>query len=172
MASNATSSLPLTNGECTFLNIAPYVMGATGIYTIPCTYTKILSLAELPVEHHYLDGIQLTDADFTINGNPANLNSFIVGLNEIEISEVNAINLYPNPATDHASLTIDLKKKSRVTVQIKTILGEMLFINYLGEKEVGQNLVNLNTRHFANGIYTITIQINEKIITKKLAIYR
>ncbi len=172
MASNATSSLPLTNGECTFLNIAPYVMGATGIYTIPCTYTKILSLAELPVEHHYLDGIQLTDADFTINGNPANLNSFIVGLNEIEISEVNAINLYPNPATDHASLTIDLKKKSRVTVQIKTILGETILIHNLGETENGQKLINLNTTPFTNGIYTISIRIDEKVITKKLAVCR
>lgn len=170
--SNVTATLPLTTGECTFLNIAPYVLGTTGTYTVPCTYTKILSLVELPVEHHYLDGIQIMDGNFTITGNPATLNSFIVGLNEIDASEINSINLYPNPATDHASLLIDLKKTAGVIVEVKNILGETIFIKNFGELGFGANLVKLNTRHFANGIYTVCIQVNEKIIAKKLAVYR
>jgi hypothetical protein len=170
-ASNATDSLPFTTGQCTFLNIAPYVMGTTGIYTIPCSYTKILSLIENPVEHHYLNGIEIMDNNFTINGNPANLNSFIVGLKDVEANIINSINLYPNPAINQVSLQIDLKKKENALLEVRNMLGEIV-LTQVQKLEMGENRISLDVHSLSSGIYTLTVDINAKKIAKKLIIYR
>ena len=171
-ATNATALLPQTTGSCTFLNIAPYVMSSAGTYTLPCTYTKVLTNIGAPVEHHYLNGMQVADSDFTVNSSVANLNTFLVGLNENDAAPLNSISIYPNPSASATMLLIDLRKNAIVTIEIKNVLGATVQRNELGVLSFGQNRVDINTHTLTAGIYMVSVLINNQTITKKLVINR
>ncbi len=167
---NVTSGLTQINGTCTFLNIAPYILSSAGANRIPCTYTKILTNVGATVEHHYLDGIEILDTDFSISGNPANLSSFLVGLDELADETFNTIGIYPNPATNEATMLINLNRSTPVLIEIHNIIGERISQINLGTLPEGQNNISLATRSLDNGIYTITVNSNKSRITKKLLI--
>ena len=112
------------DGICTFLNMSPYVLGATGTYTIPCTYTKIVTDIGVSVEHHYVDGLTRSDADFSVASNASNALTTFVGVKELDENVASITNLYPNPTTNTASLVLNLKKNAEVAYDIKNILGQ------------------------------------------------
>lgn len=87
-------------------------------------------------------------------------------------SIVNAMNIYPNPANDMATLSFSTTEKSKATISMTTILGETVYNNEIGALTAGQHIMPISTVEMAEGIYFINLITNNKIITKKITIVK
>lgn len=77
--------------------------------------------------------------------------------------------LYPNPATTKAELTLTLKNKSTVTIDVVNIVGQTLRSSAV-EGLVGNNTMDVNIAGLAKGIYMVNITADNTTSTKKLVI--
>ena len=85
------------------------------------------------------------------------------GINENSFAS--SINIYPNPASSH--LNIDLGSNHRkVEVAITDITGKLIYTSIATDTQ----MVEVNTKDFAEGIYVVQIQAADCIETNKLII--
>jgi Leucine-rich repeat (LRR) protein len=72
-----------------------------------------------------------------------------------------SVALYPNPSSDIVTITSNVTEK----------IGTISIIDVSGKKLLSQNQSNIiNVKHLANGMYFVTIEVGQQIITKKLLI--
>ncbi len=91
-------------------------------------------------------------------------NAAIAGIDEILLNSDFAV--YPNPST--GLITIRSKSNSNVKVEILNLLGENVYY-----ETISSGNQSLNLQHLPNGIYTLKISENEKIIsTNKIIIQK
>lgn len=74
------------------------------------------------------------------------------GINESK-SEIGAVNIYPNPAADKASLNISLNKTGKVTVTLFDMTGKAVMDLFAGQMNAGTNTISVNTAELPAGIY-------------------
>jgi hypothetical protein len=79
-----------------------------------------------------------------------------------EISSINSISVYPNPATNFAKINLYSSKKKNITLELTNTIGKIV-------REVnidllpGNNNINLNLSTLKNGIYFInSVSINKR----------
>ena len=76
--------------------------------------------------------------------------------------------LYPNPTKEFLNIEIETINEYPATVSIKNIFGDILYSDIIESNNIpifSYNISNLN-----NGIYFITISINNYQLTKKIII--
>ncbi|MEQ8325060.1 MAG: T9SS type A sorting domain-containing protein [Vicingaceae bacterium] len=83
-----------------------------------------------------------------------------IGIDEQSMENVR---VYPNPARD--KLTVNFGELvSAATISLHNDIGQVVF-----EKEVGNaSMTSIDMKSFAKGLYSLTIQINQKIHTQKV----
>lgn len=95
-----------------------------------------------------------------------------VGMNPVGIAEsdnFNKVAVYPNPATNAATLKIGLNKTANVNVEVFNILGEKVDTPFDGVVNGGLfSRINLNTSNYASGIYIINVKSGDAVKTIKL----
>lgn len=76
-------------------------------------------------------------------------------------------NLFPNPASDETTLTLNLKKASHATITIKNIMG--VEVSKVCDKTMqpGNNAISISTKNLSNGMYFCMINVDGKSISKK-----
>lgn len=79
-------------------------------------------------------------------------------------------NVYPNPASDNATILVMLPTTSKVSVQITDILGHIIYSLPDQTFEAGSPTINLNTSNLSSGMYNLRIRINDKWIILKLSV--
>lgn len=80
-------------------------------------------------------------------------NPVIAGLEE---TEVNGINLYPNPADDEVNVTFNAAAAQEIWVSVTDVTGKVIE-RHLIHGKAGANLVALNTDAYANGVYFVNL---------------
>jgi PKD repeat protein len=80
-------------------------------------------------------------------------NPVIAGLEE---TEVNGINLYPNPADDEVNVTFNAAATQDIWVSVTDVTGKVIE-RHLIHGKAGANLVALNTDAYANGVYFVNL---------------
>ncbi|WP_040251699.1 VPS10 domain-containing protein [Psychroserpens mesophilus] len=83
----------------------------------------------------------------------------------VEDFELNTISMYPNPAKNQVSLAWD--KGEQVTIKVYNSLGKMMYYTR------GQSLLNtlkIDTSHYNSGLYFVSINTINGVVTKKLVI--
>ncbi len=83
----------------------------------------------------------------------------------LENSFASSINLFPNPADNHFTITLGSNNK-KVEVTITDIAGKVIYSTTADET----NEIKVNTKEFAEGIYIVQIQAAGFIGTKKLIV--
>ena len=81
---------------------------------------------------------------------------------------MNQINfdIYPNPTTDFISVNIKAKSTDEIEVRIINSLGQEVFSTHLkGQKQYD---INKNTKDWESGIYYVSIESNDEILSKKI----
>ena len=75
---------------------------------------------------------------------------------------------YPNPSKNIFTIPINLKETQSIQFEVKDVLGKSIVIDKItGNK--GINLVQLHAEKWENGVYFLSIQLNEKeLFLKKL----
>ena len=85
---------------------------------------------------------------------------------------VNEVKLYPNPASDHATLEVTLANASQeAAITVMDQLGRVVS----SKKEIlssGKNTVDINTALFAPGFYHVSVRTSEGLFTRALTISR
>ena len=94
-----------------------------------------------------------------------------VGLNEANENIFQSI-VYPNPAKDIATLSVNLVNSDNATISVVDLMGREV-IN-LGEQSLksGENQININTSSLNGGLYYVRVVTNNGMVTNKLNIVK
>lgn len=77
------------------------------------------------------------------------------------------VNVYPNPVTDMATLNVDLPEATPFTVTVTNSVGQVVFTKATNGN-AGTNNVALDFAGVTNGMYFVTVNANNKIVTTKI----
>jgi len=77
-----------------------------------------------------------------------------------------AFQIYPNPASDHFTISFKEKRSQSFSLKITDNLGKEIY----SEIYLPRNFVTIDTKSFSKGIYFLTITSQEKIQICKLII--
>ncbi len=116
-----------------------------------------------------------TTVVYTMNGVMADSDvklfrtSAITGINNTNILVTN-ISLYPNPATNAASLSLDLVQNETLSINVLNTVGQVMYTKTLNNISAGNHIVDFNTENWANGIYNINISSTNGTVNRKLTI--
>jgi hypothetical protein len=135
------------NGNFSFSNLA------YGTYKV---YTEVLNKVTYPV----LVTISATHA--TENGVSVEINSTYVGGSVSAIATNNtlqAVKVYPNPASDNAVLNLNLKASANVEVSLQNIMGQVVMAK--SEKmSAGEQAISFSMQNLPKGIYILKVSAN------------
>lgn len=82
-----------------------------------------------------------------------------------EVTALNTLTIYPNPATNAVNLSWD--KNEKVSVKLYNTLGKLVY--YTKNKDLTNNL-KINTSNYAAGLYFVSVNTVKGLITKKIII--
>jgi hypothetical protein len=92
-----------------------------------------------------------------------------VGVKENDMILDAITSLYPNPAQDKATLSIEMKKSANVSVSVMNVVGQVLSSSTTNAV-AGQNEINVDVNGLATGIYMVNIKVDGATSTKKLIV--
>lgn len=91
-------------------------------------------------------------------------------LNE-ELTIASSLNVYPNPATNNATISYTLSKAGNVSVVVTDLMGRVVMNMEQGNQNAGvAYTLDLNTANLANGTYFYTLNVNGERQTKKFVV--
>jgi hypothetical protein len=90
-----------------------------------------------------------------------------IGIDETGIAS--SLNVYPNPATDVAYVSVNMANNAAARITLVNTLGQVVSAQ-TANLELGSNKVELNTSSLASGVYFVQVEIDGKIETVKLSV--
>lgn len=82
------------------------------------------------------------------------------------------LNLYPNPANEHAKLSLNLSKPSMLEVRVLDVMGREVKNVYNGNCAAGQNTIDMDLTGLKQGIYFYQLKAGESVNMYKFVISR
>jgi PKD repeat protein len=97
------------------------------------------------------------------NGNCSDIITInLVGVSVEEAQEVvESINLYPNPATQNATLAVYLNESKDIAVNLIDLSGKLIFNSTITNAGVGENIINIPVGEIENGVYFVRISFDD-----------
>ncbi|MCF0212590.1 MAG: T9SS type A sorting domain-containing protein, partial [Bacteroidales bacterium] len=83
---------------------------------------------------------------------------------------LNSIQVYPNPASDYATIDIAVAQEGNAVIRVYDLSGKLVFTENLGRVSEGQYTYRLNCQNFRHGMYLINMNIGSKSATSKLVV--
>lgn len=80
------------------------------------------------------------------------------------------LEVYPNPARDQVLVRTQVSSKTAVSVQLLTLMGQVVRTQSVSVATLQQNGVQVNTAELANGVYVVRVTTSEGTITKKVSV--
>ncbi len=108
-----------------------------------------------------------TISEAVTNGFVSGSNAGIYELTKNNLDE--SVKIYPNPATDGATIVLDLSKSSTVEMKLVDVSGQILTSRNYGILNGSYN-VGLNTSTYNAGVYFVELTINGSKVIKRLII--
>jgi Secretion system C-terminal sorting domain len=88
-----------------------------------------------------------------------------------ELENKIGLDIFPNPTNNgYTNLSFNLEKNSEVRIDLMNNLGQNIKEVLNGELQQGKNKVQVKTSNLTKGLYYVNINVNNKLITKKLVI--
>jgi len=87
-----------------------------------------------------------------------------------DIEAINAITVFPNPASNVATVQFNLQRASEVSIELIDLHGKTLYTQVIPNVAVGTNKVQLNTSEYASGIYSVVLRSESALTTQKLIV--
>lgn len=91
------------------------------------------------------------------------------GLGELS-QTISDITVYPNPAKNNSTISIDLVQNETITVEVLSIMGQVVYSQTLNNLAAGNHSIALNTENWANGMYNVKISTATGTVNRKLDI--
>lgn len=91
------------------------------------------------------------------------------GVNEINYS-FSISSIYPNPFNGKTSFDINLKKVSDVTVEVVSLLGQVLSSNKFSNLNTGLHTLTIDGSNLSAGIYFYKVKAGNEVVTQKMIV--
>ena len=134
------------------------------------TYTQSYSFNVVPglhVNEMHIIGL-LHDADNSGEILNAGTVDAPVSIKEIDALNFSA-NVYPNPTSDFATISLSLQEAGNVSIDITDVSGKVVKTNHYGSLAGDQNFI-LDGTELATGMYLVKITVDEQVLTKRINI--
>ncbi|MBK9283165.1 MAG: T9SS type A sorting domain-containing protein [Sphingobacteriaceae bacterium] len=155
---NSITSIPVDSGAT---QVAYY--GGMGMPTIIIAAGNNHQLLGSPyVGFNTSDTTQMANNIRTFLNGPAS-----VFENNNSISD---LKLFPNPVNNKLSIDFNLSDNSDIQIKVTDISGRLISSQNLMNKQKGNNLFELNTTEIESGYYTLQIQSQRGISSRKISI--
>jgi hypothetical protein len=92
-----------------------------------------------------------------------------VGVKENAQNSASNSVIYPNPASNNATLVIDMKDNSSVDITVMNAVGQVVKTNK-AQAQAGQNSINIDLNGLSTGIYMVNVKVGGATSTKKLIV--
>lgn len=89
-----------------------------------------------------------------------------------EYTNIAASKLYPNPASDFATVMVHTMEAKDLQIDVYDVMGKLVISENYGEVSTGRQTYDLNTNALESGIYMIRITSGNSVTDKKLIIQR
>ena len=89
-------------------------------------------------------------------------------INDMDKPGTGIVKLFPNPVSREANLMYQLGDSRNVSVSIVNVLGEEVYFNNTGKRESGVHDLKLDTHNLPAGIYSVKLNLGDKVHTTKL----
>ena len=177
-----------TDGTQLAIDQRPYVNGQViklGLTTdINQTYTMKVEDYDVPqggtlyLHDKYLNQVQPMQQgmrytfDVTSDAASQGDNRFEINVNTTTaVANVNAagsqlmVNMYPNPAADHVTVSFEAPAKDDASIVISNLVGQEVYSTNMGTVQAGK--VNIPLNNLASGVYLITVKCGAQSVTKR-----
>ncbi len=130
-----------------------------GTYTVCLTITDTQSGMSCTASHCDTIVVQTKASGFTLNV----ISQDAVGIEE-ESRTLELGNIYPNPTTDNASITVNAIENSNLSISIVDLSGKIISQEMVNVSN-GENTIQLNTTNLTQGMYFVSISNRDNINT-------
>lgn len=100
-------------------------------------------------------------------------NGFVGGTNvgiAMDDQQIDAtLQIYPNPAHDLATIEVNLKKESTVSMRVLDLSGKEMAARNYGSMN-GSATITMNTSEFVAGIYIVELTLDNEVIQQRLVV--
>jgi hypothetical protein len=90
--------------------------------------------------------------------------------NDRVINDFDVLQNYPNPASGHTTMNVNIRKKSSVTVNVTNLSGQRIMTIDAGTLTPGMNRIDLDVSELAAGTYFYTVVAEGSSVTKKMTV--
>ena len=112
--------------------------------------------------------LKFTDFNSTDGITSFETEQLLTGINSVQGDIVNAT-VYPNPASDQATIVYDAKKNTNVTAILYDVTGREVVRNEFGAS-TGLNTENVKLPKLSSGIYQLTLNAGEQKVSMKVIV--
>ena len=90
--------------------------------------------------------------------------------NIADVTGLSNATIYPNPATDYATLSFDLSEANDITISVVNTLGQVVNTISNQSYNAGLQTVNIDVADLAKGIYAVSIQTKTGVHSMELTV--
>ena len=83
----------------------------------------------------------------------------------------NTLSIFPNPASNNATIALNLTVSNEVVIEVVNTLGQKVIVQS-SRMNAGENTVKLPVETLTTGLYYVNIKIANEMITEKLNIIK
>jgi len=130
-----------------------------GTHLLSWTYTK---------DESSVSGSDCAWVDFIVL--PAIYTTIGVGVTEFSEANKNQLSISPNPANDQINISYNLAANTDVSLSISNANGQLVYKTIKEYHIAGNYTVDFNAISLSRGIYFISLQTNNQVLTRKLII--
>jgi hypothetical protein len=137
-------------------------------FTLPASWDE----NEIEIIGLLIDPMGKIDNAGTADISTAVLNGYETGINaglSTNVSQSNDVVVVPNPATEKASLLLNLTADSEVEITMTDLHGKVIRQGYYSNLSGGQS-IGLNLNGLSSGIYVVNVLINGTLFNEKLVV--
>lgn len=115
----------------------------------------------------FMDATYVTDTvNDVINDRDYNL----LDIPTVENNGQNTLSIYPNPASDFATLDLSVYQAGRATLKVYDLAGKVVMNQDLGLVDAGAHTYRIDLSNFRHGMYLVNITFGKQTATSKLIV--
>lgn len=89
---------------------------------------------------------------------------------ENNVINTSSVSLYPNPASNNATIVYSLNTESTVSIEVRDLAGKVVATVNAGQLAAGEHQATISTEALASGVYTYTLTANGAQVTDKFVV--
>ena len=113
----------------------------------------------------------VSDANISYPSKPGKVTGPVNGVG-IAVANLNSTAnsvIFPNPASNNASLVIGLKDNTKVKLTVLNAMGQVVK-SMVAEGQTGDNTINIDLSGLSSGVYLVSVNVGNATSTKKLIV--